>query len=208
MGAFGGAIGGNGIIDMAALGAAAAGLGRGASSMRSAVTEFQAAARWAHREAAELDMAAEAYARAGAAEAAQAQRRRAGRSRKRGSMADRWASNAGTKAAILMQAEAMWDNKIAEWQEDDERGGDRAKWADSHSRLYADIDYDRSKWAGLARAADKAAAVAGDRLERAEGAAKTAAADAELGPDDPGTQEAKAALRIAMVAARQATGGF
>ena len=206
MGAFGGAVGRNHVVNVHILAAATSGLDRGASALAAAEAEFRAAARLARLDAAERDMAAEAYTRAGDAKAARTQRGRAGKARKRGRTAAGWASNAAEKADILGQAKAMWDRSIAEWSED-EWGGDRARWIDNHSSLCADLDYDRAKWIGMAEAALMAEATAAEGLDRAADAADAATAAVDVDSDVPGAQEAAAALKEATEAAKRAVLG-
>ena len=208
MEAFGGAVGRNHTVNVHVLAAATSGLARGASALAAAEAEFRAAARLAQLDAAARDTAAEAYARAGDAKAARTQRGLAGKARKRGRTAAGWAANAAEKADILGRAKAMWDRNIAEWSED-EWGGDRAKWIDSHSSLYADLDYDRVRWIELAEGALMAEAAAAEDLNRAADAvdAATAAADVDAGSDVPGVQEAAAALKEATAAAKRAIVG-
>ena len=206
--AFGGAVGRNRIVNVHTLAAATSGLDRGASALAVAESEFRAAARLSRLDAAERDMAAEAYTRAGDAKAARTQRGLAGKARKRGRTASGWASNAAEKADILGRAKAMWDKNIAECSEA-EWGGDRARWIDNHSSLYADLDYDRAKWTGLAEAALMAEATAAEGLDRAADAVDAAAAAVavDVDSDVPGEQEAAAALKDATEAAKRAVLG-
>ena len=214
--AFGGAVGRDNSINMDGLVAGAGDMDRGRLAMGLAKADMMAAGKRSRLEASERDMAAGAYDMAGAPRAARAQRRRAKGARKRGSVADKWASNAAGMEDSLVQSSAMWEENIAESSKIDGWRGDRAEWTAMHAGLQADIESNRAKWNGLAERAAEAKARAEGRLERASAAAERTGASAGLqwqgrgkggGRGPPGAREAVDAWLDAMRAAELASGG-
>ena len=130
--AFGGAVGRDNSINMDGLVAGAGDMDRGRLAMGLAKADMMAAGKRSRLEASERDMAAGAYDMAGAPRAARAQRRRAKGARKRGSVADKWASNAAGMEDSLVLSTAMWEENIAESSKIDGWGGRQGR-VDCHA---------------------------------------------------------------------------
>ena len=213
--ALGGAVGRDGSIGMDSLVSGASDIVKGGLAAGAAEAAFKEAADHSRLEASERGMAADAYGMAGASRAAQAQRGRAKRARKRAGAADGWSSSAAGKTGLLSRlldecTEGMAKSSMNGWK------GGGAEWMAMRARLQDGIARDLAGWTGLVGRAAEAKARAEGGLDRASDAAKRAGTAAGLqwegggkggGGWTPGAQDAMDAWLAAMGAAETAPRG-
>ena len=198
-----------------------------ARAQRRARDAFGEAASQARSSAAELDMAADAREMAGDAGGERAFRRRAGRARAMAQAADKEASLAGNDARETLAMSRSWKTGAPLRLDGDVWPGDRKSWRGRQPIIHADAEHDLEVWSGDAKRAAAAAQRAAEHMRKRAAAAERAAAAAEeaggladveaaaaaaaeggggggRGGSTPDAQDAAAAWRDAMDAARNA----
>ena len=201
------AVGSDGRLDSAALVDAAARLRTAARAHHRAGAVFGRAAVQAGASAVELDMAADARAKAGDGAGERALRGRADAARAVMRDAGGRVPLAGKAAKSALAASRRWAEVAAGRPDGAAWPGGRAAWTGAQEGLRADAERERARWSdGAGRAAAEAQA-ADSYLHRCTAAADkatTAAEDAGVPAGTPEEQEALAAWRGAIAAARKA----
>ena len=198
------AVGRDGVMNGTAFGNGAAALEEVVRALARAGAAFSDAAEKARLSAAEWEQAASMHAMAGDAENAALLRKQAGTLRDAGQAADNWAAKAESDAGASRRALRRWRECADRRANGRVQPGYRDKWIDDQSRIHADSEYSRVKWADKAEKAYATAQRSADQMQQYADLAGRMAVAAGL-PDDipPGAEGAAVEWKKAIESARR-----